>query len=611
MPGCMMYSPVSRIDMAGRLAGARESINQAHRLAVRELGEERLYAAVSFVGNCRIGEGRFFDDGRACGWYCGFLPDHAAVPWQDVVAALDSGKYGFFRAFKAHFALCVHFRDTGETCLVSDRCSQYPLFYHASSDIVICSTSMTTFFRCLDRMGFEEKWLTDFVFFNFPLGDTTPIRGVRRMPAASVLRMDGRGAPPRVEEYAPVFAADIPSCPEQQTKERTYGLFSERIPKYYTALSGGRYAASVTSGFDSRVAVSFRPRDVDLELYTYGIAGCPDMQEGAEIASALGLVHHALGIDASVLDGLYGLAEKALEYSGGTINALRSTLVFAYERLAGLDLQAVVTGISADHFFRSSGATPHTFSVAAVGMVKDPGYRPLESGYLSLFRDRDAALGHFESSADHLERALSWSSRQLSDRQLSFAQYELATKYFGGELALAGNYVSMASPYWDSDIRELSYHSNLSTLTLTPFIHAKFPYWKRHSLFGHVLNRHDVFSGLPVHGLLPAHYATGRKFPYLLHKILRLGPGKVARMMGATSRPEVPLEDWKSWVRDHLLDDFCRGLETLRIYRYLSADRVREVLQRERLTASDHYLVGKIVTAEMVLSLFDSTEGGI
>lgn len=609
MPGCMLFSPASRVDEPGRLSRARESIDQAHCLAVREQSDERLYSAVSFVRNCRLGEGRFFNDDRACGWYCGFLPDHATVPWREVFAALDSGEFSFFRELKSHFALCVHFRNTGETFLVSDRCAQHPLFYHVDRDLLICSTSMTTFFRCLEHKEFEEKWLTDFVFFNFPLGETTPIRGVLRMPAASVLRVGAQAGKPIIEGYAPAYVADIPSCPEQEMKERTYELFAERIPKYYSSLSAGRYAASVTSGFDSRVAISFRPEDVELELYTYGIAGCPDMQEGAQISAALGLAHHALEIDTNVLGGLCGLVGKSLKYSGGTINALRSTLAFAYEGLAGCDLQSVITGISADHFFRSSGATPHTFSVAAVRMVKDPGYRPLDSAYLDLFRDRDTALGHFEISAQHLESVLSWSSRGLSDRQLTFAHYELAAKYFGGELALADNFVAMASPYWDSDIRLLSYNSNLSTLTLTPLIHDVFPYWKRHSLFGHVLNRHDVFRRLPVHGLLPAQYAGGSKIPYLFHKVLRHGPGKIARMLGLPSRLEVPLEDWKYWMRDFLLEDFCRNNDTLKIYKYMSADRVKAVLQREKVQASDHYLVGKIVTAEMVLSLFDGPKG--
>jgi asparagine synthetase B (glutamine-hydrolysing) len=604
MPGCLLYSPVSRIDESGRLAGARKSIDQACRLSLREIEEERLYVGVSFVGRCRVGGNRIFDDGRACGWYCGFLPDHATVPWRDVIASLDTREYGLFREFKSHFALCVHFRDTGETCLVSDRCSQQPLFYHDSPGLVACSTTLTTFFRSLERKEFEKKWLTDFVFFNFPIGETTPLRNVLRMPAASVLRTEGGGRPV-IEGYAPAYAANVPTCPEREMKERAYEVFAQRIPRYYGSLSSGKYAASITSGFDSRVAVSFRPADVELELYTYGIAGCPDMQDGAEIADALGLAHHALEVDASVLGRLFGLAGKSLEYSGGTINALRATLTFAYERLAGFGLQSVVTGISADHFFRSSGATPHTFSVAAVNMVKDPAYRPVDSDLLVFFRDRDASLDHFESSAQHLERFFSWSSRQLADRQLTFANYELAAKYFGGELALADNYVSMASPYWDSDIRHLAYHSNLSTLTLTPFIHAKFPYWKRHSLFGHVLNRHDVFRRLPVHGLLPAHYAPGLRLPFLFHKSVRLGPGKLARMAGWNPRPEVPLENWPSWVREHILDDFCRNAESLRIYEYMSADKVKAVLQEERAHGGNHYLVGKILTAELVLSLIN------
>ncbi len=605
MPACMLIAPRAKPIDATLAAQAEGSINKVGRLRTRKARDTNVFGAVSFTPHCRLGGDRLFDDGGVCAWFVGYLVDHRRIPWAEIVRALESGDYAFFKTFKAPFAVAAHFRQTGDTFLVSDVCSQFPAFYADTTDTLVISTAFSTFFACLEQKKFNEKWLTDFILFNLPVDDTTPIQGVCRMPAASVLRVDRAGGKSSQTRYAEPYRAMIPNRSEKETKERTYTIFCERIPKYYTLLSAGPYAASATSGFDSRVCISFKPDDVDLQLYTYGLPGCEDMVVGKEIAGALGLRHHALPLDGDRLRALYSLAQKTVERSGGGANALRANLVHVYEQLADLGLEAVITGINGDHYFRSSGVTPHTFSVAAVSLIKDPKYMPLEHPYLSAFKNTEQALEHFRQSVDSLEQRFAWSSIPLSERQLTFAHYELGAKYFGGELSLADNYLAMVSPFWDASIRELSYTSNLSTLTLTPFIYDVFPYWKRHSLFSYILLQHSKLKTLPVHGISPKYYAPGSKAFLLWGKILQKGPRKLLQKF----RPpqDTPQEAWDKWLGEFMLQKLPQTTDSLLTAEFISPDVLHNVVSSEIRTdtrGGSFHLGGKILTAELLLRQF-------
>jgi len=604
MPACILVSDQERPLNSSLLTYARKSINKEGHLSLVDTKDTEFYGAVSFVKHCRLGSSRLFDDGRVCALFAGFLLDHHVLPWKDIIRALEINQYSYFKRFKAPFVIITFFRNNGNVFIVSDRCSQYPVYYHSDNNAIWASTSLVTFIDCLERLEFDEKWLTDFFLFNFPIHTTTCIQGVHRMPPASVLCAQTKGSIKiSVQNYAPIYRGSIPDCPEKETKELTYQVFKSRIPKYYSCLTQGRYAASVTSGFDSRVSISFKPEDIQLDLYTYGIPGCLDIEEGKRISESLGFRHHYLAVDESKMDGFYQLTEKTIALSGGSLNALRSTLTFVYNYLADHELEAVVTGINADHFFRSSGVTPHTFSVAAIELVKNPKYLPLDNPYFSVFKDKEKSFEYYLKTRETLEKQYNWSLIPLSERQLTFAHYELATKHFGGEHSLADNYVTMVSPFWDTDIRELSYNSNLSTLALTPFIHENFPYWKRHSLFGYILSKHDKFKNLPVHGLKPKYYAYGNKYSLSFAKIYFCGIQKALKTIFPSLDVKIPAERSNEWVFKYLLPNFSSNFESLRLSKYLSSDACHNICRPGTNGLVNFHLAGKIVTAEMLLSL--------
>ena len=201
-----------------------------------------------------------------------------------------------------------------------------------------------------------------------------------------------------------------------------------------------------------------------------------------------------------------------------------------------------------------------------------------------------------------IEKQYDWSSIPLSERQLTYAQYELAPKYFGGEHSLADNFVAMVSPFWDADIRALSYNSNLSTLTLTPFIYQRFPYWKRESLFSYILSKHNKFQNLPVRGLKPKYYAHGNKYAYIGAKLYFRGLQKILKTIFPSLNVNIPPEKNNEWVYKYLLPKLLEN-KSLYLSEYLSADSIHNICKPRPFDKTSFHLAGKIVTAEMLLTL--------
>lgn len=603
MPACMFVSSMAP-SVDDKMSSCMEmSVNKANKLQVNKANRSGLFAAVSSILHCRLGKSRLFTDEKVTACFTGTLIDQDAIPWQSILSALEKGKYDIFSTFNAPFVVMAHFHDQKKTFLVSDMCAQLPLYYSVQNGNLLASTSLSTFFDCLDSITFNEKWLTDFVLFNFPIAETTPITEVKRIPSATVLSWQDDSI--NLCDYAHVYRSHIPVCSDKEMKERTYEIFKERFSKYYGNLATGPYAASITGGFDSRLCVLFAPETTDLHLYTYGMPECHDMSMGKIIAQTLGHPHHALGFTEDVVASLTDMANQCVDYTGGSLNTLRSTLVWVYEQLSALGLESVVTGIVGDHFFRSGGSPGSNLSIAASELFQDPQYELQGNPYFSVFLDKKKSMDHFIESRESLEKRFNWSSLPMGERHLTYAMYELSTKYFGGETELANHYVDITSPFWDNEIRKNAYNNTISTHTLTKYMYDVYPYWKKHSMFAYILAMDPKFKNIPVHGLPPKYYAAGNRSYLLLGKILIKGKSKIYRMIFPP--PKDYQEKWHIWLGKYLLSPLVQSSSPLLISEYFDPAEIQKIINSEigeNATGANHFIGGKLVTAELVLRKF-------
>jgi hypothetical protein len=130
MPACIFVSDPERSFNDSLFTNARKSINKEGHLSLVDIQDTAFYGAVSFVKHCRLGSSRLFDNGRVCALFAGILLDHRVLPWEDIVQALEKNQYNYFNRFKAPFVIITYFRNNGNVFIVSDRCSQYPVYYH-------------------------------------------------------------------------------------------------------------------------------------------------------------------------------------------------------------------------------------------------------------------------------------------------------------------------------------------------------------------------------------------------------------------------------------------------------------------------------------------------
>ena len=119
-------------------------------------------------------------------------------------------------------------------------------------------------------------------------------------------------------------------------------------------------------------------------------------------------------------------------------------------------------------------------------------------------------------------------------------------------------------------------------------------------LQGHLIRRSPHYSRAPVKGASAAAYARGNRIFYRLERLLRRGPGWLARFGQKRTKPL--LEDWEGWFAGVLADEIQHLLgPEARLSAYLQPEALTRVLN-----SGDLQWTGKLVTAEIVLRLMEN-----
>lgn len=553
---------------------------------------------------CSLGSSRVYEDDRYVCCYIGTLIDRNAIPWREILAALEISNDAFLKTFKANHCIIVYDKVTRIATLVTDKFGQHSLYVGITEGMFLASSSLLTFLHVLDKPEINQVWLHDFFFFNYPLATTALLNNSERIGPGRVVRFELPSGRRQERRYASQLEQKETSLSLREAQERALHVFSERFPRYYDNIEPKGVGVGVTGGFDARIVASYIPQNVTAQLYTYGLEGCHDMINGKKVASKLGLKHHAFAFNDLGVQELRDLALDTVYYSGGSLNALRTTLAKVYKHLTGTGLGIILTGVSSGHFFRGGFSCPQVVSNGAMEMMKDPEYI-LPNFYHSLFRNKDDFFNSVEMKRQHLKENLGWGSKSVSERHMSFMHYEQAPKYFGGELDFAESFGHMRSPFWDSRIRELSYEIPLSTLHNSFLLEGRMvPVWQSKAMLGYILS-HGRLNDLNVDGMRPKYWANGNKKGYYLGKIIHKGPGKVAKLLSRKKGEDIPLEDWGTWVRGSFVPLLEKRLEDLPLAEYIEPLTMRQILKGNTEETMTMHWIGKFITASLVLDLVE------
>ena len=171
----------------GRLT---ESIDLSRSFQLKSSKVDPCFFAVTSLPRAPVRGERLFESDRWIVLFSGDVVECESPPFGEIIASLETGKNSYFTGLNGIFGVAAYDKEKRKLYIVSDRRSQHPVFYYVDNVALCVSTDLSTFCRLKSDIQFNEKWLWEYLFFNYPVGDSTFLRDVRRMPPASILEYE-------------------------------------------------------------------------------------------------------------------------------------------------------------------------------------------------------------------------------------------------------------------------------------------------------------------------------------------------------------------------------------------------------------------------------------
>lgn len=559
------------------------------------------FMACSWLKTNTLLPSRLYEDSDYAACFAGDLVDLEDVPWKSIIKNLEHGRHELFSDFRGTFCFAVFRKSHGCLWIISDRISQQPVYYYIRDSLLVFSTTLSTFCRLADAPEFHKEWLYEYLFFNYPIGQTTFLRHVKRMPPATVLKYDLKASNHRLSQYTGRFTRQANLLKGKEALNRALCVFSERVPKYYH--KGIKTAVALTAGFDSRTVLAMAPFEIikDIESYTYGGENCDDILEASRVASAMEIPHRKIVFDAFSLQELPELIYEAVYLSGGLERVTRAVLSYVFRELTnrGQRFPLIITGVSGDHLFRDhiNGMGNVPAMISADMMKTFQTGKPLISSafFKKAFSDQYHPFeDHINAVLDSLRSA--YGVLNSPETYLSYLIYEITPKHFAGEASIAGNYSLYRTPYWDSDIMNLAYEIEYGTLGFSERLKMKDRYLEC-VLQSILIGSNSPLKKIPIKGVPLSSFSRNNKVRYKVDRFVHHGARRIRTWVKPISQEK--LADWSTWFHTILE----REVDTLISKRSLVGDYFAwEFLKDVRTTKNVHWL-GKILTIEIILNL--------
>lgn len=590
-------------DRQGEVHGLdvlKESINLSGGFVERHaVGSEYMFV-VTFLAGCPLRERRLFENDAWIVAFAGDMIDYEAVPCDEIIRSVTGGAPDFLASLNGIFAIIVFDKRRRVVYVVSDRRSQQPVYYHIGNGAICISSDLSTFCRLPSGVSFNERWLWECLYFNFPVNGTTFLKGETRMPPASLLQYDVSTRRCTIRQYANAFRKKDVLLEGQEALDLALSVLSARIPKYFRGAE--EVACAVTSGWDGRTLLAFAPSN-NVTAYTYGVEGCRDLQTAAEVAKRKNCQHAMIAFGDAFERDLSRLIMETVYLSSGLQHILRSTLVYVYSHLTdfGRKFPVTISGICLGNEFRGATSVPWLISNALAELflggaetvdkqhwseVLGHDYMRFEEHVAGQMSSLRAAYGDFRTGEHHLSNVVYW----------------LGPQHYSGEMKISGHFTTVRVPGWDNDIIDLAYSIKMSTLSFSPFLRGmKEPGDDSIRMQSYILSRQSPpLARVLVRNRRPDLFIANRP----LFHLLRIYEGIKSRSRASLSAARrAPLENWPHW-----LNNISRGfIDRLvfspdsRIRAYVNHDYLKR-LQNER----NVHVIGKLSTAEIVIRLVEN-----
>lgn len=206
-------------------------------------------------------------------------------------AYLERGIEGL-TSLDGEFLVCVWDARIRALILVNDRFGLHPHFYAHGAFGVAFAPEMRALLQVPGVGGDADiVAISQFLRFQQLLGDRTWLRGVSRLPPASVLQWSAGDGRLDLQRYWSL--GDISTLGEitfDNAVDEGTRLLERAVASRCKA--GERIGVFLSGGLDSRILAGLAVDHGTVHTLTYGEAGCRDVHYARRIAAAAGTLHH-------------------------------------------------------------------------------------------------------------------------------------------------------------------------------------------------------------------------------------------------------------------------------------------------------------------------------
>jgi hypothetical protein len=574
-----------------------ETIDPLHVCRMEEASLEEGFIASAYLEGGPLHGKHCYEDDAYVAAFDGDLVETERVPWNEMLGGIESRDFGGLARLRGNFAIAVWEKRRRILYLATDSRAQHQVCYTTFDGGILFSTEMSTFCRLTPRPTFSRDWFYQMMFFNWPLWETTFLKGVHTVPSGSLLVYDAGARSTSVIRYAQPFKKREPLLKDDQALETAHSVFLERVPRYFEG-GCGPILLGLSGGWDSRVILSLCPKELlsRVVAYTYGIKGCDDIEVASEIARAIGLRHEIIYFDEGFVSQLPELMAEAVFYSSGQQSAVRAAHVQVLKTMSRRfkNHPINVTGVTLDHSFRGSAHVPEVFSHGVHRAFTEGKPAIDETFFREVFHDdySDFAAQAVAGVEAIIQR---YGDLRSSECHLNYLTYTASPNFFRGHMKIANHFSIYRPPSWDDDLLDLSYQVECSRLTFSPYV-GPVDYCRQARLHTYLLRLNPDLARLQMAGYPLWVWWKGG----LAHKLYRLLVNGPRTIISGRARCAVPLTDWKAWLntsaRDMVFDLlFSRGSL---IRNYVSSGFLEKLKQ---MGFNEPHWIGKLITSEIIL----------
>jgi len=587
--------PIAGDDLLGCIDPLQTFTCHEHRSADSLL-------AVSYPAGAPNANSRFFESGEFTCLLAGDVILSSIVPWKQIIESITKGNYrdSLFGELQGSFVLVIYDTANHKLWVLTDSFGIQPVYVRQSGARLVVSTAIGSFLRFKDcPVGVDQKWVYEYLYFNYAVGSRTILNGVRRLPAGVVIQYDARSGDQTTSAYVPLISREAGPGSRQAEIDEAVSLMSTIVPDWFE--SDGRVAFGLSAGLDSRALLAaLGCQGENLSTFTYGIPGSTELMEARRVAECLGIGHVELHLDAAYLERLPDLLYETVFLSDGLQVINRSHLPFVYGSLCTSEnpLAALITGVSGDHLFRDHisawGNVPYLISADVAAMHRS-GRQPVNRDFYSRLyvTDLPEVEAHLEDVLSELEER--YGKFGDADAYYRYLMYVAGPKYFGGQAAIANSYTSFRTPYWDRKLVQFAMNIDLGTAGFSRSLKEKDVYLET-AVQASVVARHRRLKKVPYVNLPIDVFTKKNRTPYHFHRALR--------RLKSTFRvnQHVNEENWPLWYRTVLATEVKKLLsEDCLIGAY-----VREEFIAQQIADTNIHWLGKLITVEIALRLVNN-----